>query len=66
MRKKNKTEDGEKEQAEEKELMEKRGEAIESFRRLKYRLERKYRETSSDQLIFPEHEQLGKGVNFER
>jgi hypothetical protein len=32
---------------------------------LKYRLETRYKNVSLDELLFPEHQQLGKGVNFE-
>lgn len=37
-------------------LQEKRKEAIASFRRLKFRLEKRYRDISADNFLFPEHE----------
>ena len=53
-------------QAQKKEELEaNRTEAIDSFRRVKFRLEKRYRNISADQLLFTEHEQLGKALDFE-
>lgn len=41
-------------------LEELRKEAIVNFRRLKFRLEKRYKDISADQFLFPEHEAMGK------
>lgn len=48
-----------------KEAEEKRKATILDFRRLKYRLERRYRDVTAENLLFPEHEQMGKALRFE-
>lgn len=43
----------EQQQAEREELQERREEAVANFRRLKFRLEKRYKEVSADQFLFP-------------
>ena len=36
-----------------------------NFRRLKFRLEKRYKDISADQFLFPEHEAMGEALRFE-
>jgi hypothetical protein len=42
-----------------------REEAVVNFRRLKFRLEKRYKNISADQFLFPEHEAMDKELRFE-
>ena len=58
-------EDKEKRQESLKKVEELRQKTVEDFRRLKFRLEKRYKGQSADELLFPEHQQLGKALKFE-